>query len=142
MIWVLTRIFFWFELAAGFGEQSGKESKSPESYADSPKAEKDPYEGFDEDDKEEASEDNPLHKDYFEEGKKTRKAEEDDANPGPYYDSHQIPIPDVYGNEERAQSKDDVETIPPPLKGKHKKKKVKVSRRASPRDKQSKTRRT
>ncbi|KAH1003495.1 hypothetical protein HUJ04_003414 [Dendroctonus ponderosae] len=111
----------------GFGEQSGKESKSPQSFAASPKAEADPFEGFDEDDKEEASEDNPLHKDYFEENKKARKAEEDDVNPGPYYDSHQIPVPDVYGNEERAQSKDDVETIPPPLKGKHKKKKVKAS---------------
>ncbi|CAG9763325.1 unnamed protein product [Ceutorhynchus assimilis] len=56
-------------------------------------------------------------KDYFEESQKNQES----VKPGPHYVSHQVPAPENYDAEERAQSKDDVETIPPPLNKKHKK---------------------
>ncbi|KAF7269748.1 hypothetical protein GWI33_017266 [Rhynchophorus ferrugineus] len=49
------------------------------------------------------------------------KAERSQVSPGPHYVSHQIPVPATFfkhDDEERASSKDDVETIAPPLKGK------------------------
>ncbi|XP_050311596.1 eukaryotic translation initiation factor 5B-like [Anthonomus grandis grandis] len=103
--------------------------EDPKPKETAPQAQKaDPFEALKQSfaQKEEAaSESNPLKKDYFEESQKRQQAESSEVKPGPYYVSHKIPVPQVYeNNEEGAQSKDDVETIRPPVK---KSKKPKVS---------------
>ncbi|XP_060520678.1 uncharacterized protein LOC132698550 [Cylas formicarius] len=120
-----------FSSPIAFGESERKEVQAPQITLEllKPQAQKaDPFEALRQSfsPHQEATNQNSLKTDYFEAAQKKQqlKADDDEIQPGPHYVSHQLPVPALFNDGQRASSKDDVETIRPPVK----KPKVKVDK--------------